>query len=51
MNLESENYRAIFFKACTENGVFQRGPVLGNQVSKNLPKLGLISEGSERLWV
>lgn len=38
-------------KACTENGVFQRGPILGNQVSKNLPKLGLISEGSERLWV
>lgn len=48
-NLESKNYRATALRPAQKVVFFEE--ILGNQVSKNLSKLGLISEGSERLWV
>lgn len=48
MNLESGNYRATALRHAQKVVFFEE--ILGNQGSKNLSKLGLISEGSEKLW-
>lgn len=49
MNLESKNYRATALRPAEKVVFFEE--VLGNQVSKNYSKLGLISKGRGRFWV
>lgn len=47
--MESGNYRATALRPAQKVVFFEE--VLGNRVSKNLPKLGWISEDNEKPWM